>query len=202
MQPDASNTVWHKTSLNISDRHALNCHRSCVLWFTGLSGAGKSTLATAVERKLYAQRIRSYVLDGDNIRQGLNKNLGFAPEDRTENIRRIGEVSKLLSDAGLFVLVACISPYKADRDSVRSMFREGEYIEIYVKCSIEECERRDPKGLYKKARSGEISNFTGLTSPYESPINPDLIMDTEKRSLAAMVDTIIQYLEERELLCT
>lgn len=202
MQPEVSNTDWHRISLNIIDRHELNGHRSCVLWFTGLSGAGKSTLAAAVERKLYSQRIRSYVLDGDNIRQGLNKNLGFAPEDRTENIRRIGEVSKLLSDAGLFALVACISPYKADRDSVRSMFQEGEYIEIYVKCSIEECERRDPKGLYKKARSGEISNFTGLAAPYESPENPDLVMDTEKRSLAALVETVMQYLEERGLLCT
>lgn len=202
MQPEVSNTDWRRISLNIIDRHELNGHRSCVLWFTGLSGAGKSTLAAAVERKLYSQRIRSYVLDGDNIRQGLNKNLGFAPEDRTENIRRIGEVSKLLSDAGLFALVACISPYKADRDSVRSMFQEGEYIEIYVKCSIEECERRDPKGLYKKARSGEISNFTGLAAPYESPENPDLVMDTEKRSLAALVETIMQYLEEKGLLCT
>ncbi|TFE27278.1 adenylyl-sulfate kinase [Cohnella luojiensis] len=200
MQPEVSNADWRRTTLNIRDRYALNGHRSCVLWFTGLSGAGKSTLAAAVERKLYALRIRSYVLDGDNIRQGLNKNLGFAPEDRTENIRRIGEVSKLLSDAGLFAVVACISPYKADRDSVRSMFREGEFIEIYVKCSIEECERRDPKGLYQKARSGEIPNFTGLAAPYEPPVNPELIMDTETRSIAAMADTIMQYLEERELL--
>jgi adenylylsulfate kinase len=165
-----------------------------------LSGAGKSTLAIALEKELYDFGIRSYVLDGDNIRHGLNKNLGFSPEDRKENIRRIGEVAKLFVDAGLFALSAFISPYREDRQMVRERFVPGEFIEVYVKCPLEVCERRDPKGLYKKARKGEIQNFTGISAPYEEPLNPEIIVETDKQTLEQSVQQIIGYLKERGLL--
>ena len=196
METKATNVVWHHTKITKEDRRRLNGHKSCVLWFTGLSGAGKSTLANEVERELFERRIRSYVLDGDNIRHGLNKNLAFSPEDRMENIRRIGEVSKLFVDAGLFTLTAFISPYRKDRDTVRAMFEEGEFIEIYVKCAVEVCEDRDPKGLYKKARAGEIKEFTGISAPYEEPDAPEIVIETDKQSLEESVAQVVDYLQE------
>lgn len=199
-QSKSPNIVWHYNQITREDRYRLNRHRSCVLWFTGLSGAGKSTLSTAVEKELFKSGIRSYVLDGDNVRHGLNNNLGFSPEDRKENIRRIGEVSKLFVDAGLFALSAFISPYREDREMVRSRFAEGEFIEIYVKCSLEECEKRDPKGLYKKARNGEISNFTGISAPYEEPEQAELVIETDKQSIEQSVSQVMNYLREKRLI--
>ena len=191
-----TNVVWHKYKINKEDRHSLYKHKSCVLWITGLSGSGKSTLAVEVEKELYKRKIHSYVLDGDNIRHGLNKDLGFSAKDRQENIRRIGEVSKLLVDAGLFAISAFISPFREDRLKVRELFMPGEFIEIYVKCGIEECENRDPKGLYKKARQGIIKDFTGISSPYEASINPELVVDTEKLKIEECVQQVVSYLED------
>ncbi|WP_163859854.1 adenylyl-sulfate kinase [Paenibacillus elgii] len=200
MQIKSDNITWQQSAISKLDRQALNQHKSCVLWLTGLSGSGKSSIATELDRRFYSRKIRSYVLDGDNIRHGLNKNLGFSPEDRKENIRRIGEVSKLFVDAGLFTITAFISPYLEDREMVRHMFREGEFIEIYVSCPIEECEKRDPKGLYQKARNGEIKEFTGISSPYESPRNPELVIETDKLTINQSVDKIMQFLQEKKLI--
>jgi adenylylsulfate kinase len=172
------NIVWHATTITKQDRHRMNGHKSAILWYTGLSGAGKSTLANKVEEKLFERGIHTYVLDGDNIRHGLNKGLGFSTEDRKENIRRIGEVSKLFVDAGAFVSTAFISPYREDRDMVRQLVNDGEFIEIFVNAPLDVCEERDPKGLYKKARAGEIRNFTGIDDPYEAPENAELIIYT------------------------
>lgn len=193
---NSENITWHAAKVTKQERQQIKGHRSAVLWFTGLSGAGKSTLSVEVEKELYLRGINTYILDGDNIRHGLNKNLGFSPEDRTENIRRIGEVSKLFVDAGVMVLSAFISPYQADREMVRDMVEEQEFIEVYVKCSLEECENRDPKGLYKKARLGEIKGFTGIDAPYEAPVSPELIVETDKQSLEDSVNQVIRYLEE------
>lgn len=195
MNEKSTNVVWHRGKVGKEDRRKLNGHHSGVLWFTGLSGAGKSTLAVEVEKALFQLGIRSYVLDGDNIRHGLNKNLGFSPDDRAENIRRIGEVTKLFADAGLFTLSAFISPYREDRDRVREMFEEGEFVEVYVKCPVEECERRDPKGLYEKAKAGEIQNFTGVSAPYEEPLNPEVVIESEKQSIAESVQQVIRFLQ-------
>lgn len=170
------------------------------MWFTGLSGSGKSTLANEVEKRLYARGIRTYILDGDNIRLGLNKNLGFSVEDRRENIRRIGELSKLFVDAGVLVLAAFISPYEADRAMARNMFDSGEFIEIYVNCSLDICEKRDPKGLYKKARNGVIKEFTGISAPYEAPNSPELNIETGKYSLEVSAERIIEYLIQNQIL--
>ncbi|MEH7380575.1 adenylyl-sulfate kinase [Bacillus sp. JJ1533] len=188
--------VWQNTKVTMKDRNQLNGHKSFILWFTGLSGAGKSTLAVEVEKELFRRGIRCFLLDADNIRYGLNNNLRFSPEDRTENIRRIGEVSKLFVEAGMIPIVACISPYNADRAMVRSLVPKGDFIEIYVKCSIEECERRDPKGLYKKTRAGEIQNFTGITAPYEVPVNPEITVETDKLSISDALNTILQFLQD------
>jgi len=185
----------HNCKITKEDRFFLNGHQSCVLWFTGLSGAGKSTLAAALEAELYQRQIRSYVLDGDVLRIGLNNDLSFSPEDRRENIRRVGEVAKLFFDAGLFVLSAFISPYREDRRMVRKLFKQGDFIEIYVKRAIDVCARRDPKGLYKKARQGIIKNFTGINAPYEIPESPEIIVETDKQSLKESVGQIIIYLE-------
>ncbi|MEK6460965.1 adenylyl-sulfate kinase [Heyndrickxia faecalis] len=193
----ATNITWHETKIKKEDRRRLNGHSSAVLWFTGLSGAGKSTLSVAVEQELHRRGIRTYILDGDNIRHGLNKNLGFSPEDRKENIRRIGEVSKLFVDAGVMVLTAFISPYRADRDMVRELVEDNEFVEIYVNCPLEECEQRDPKGLYKKARNGEIQNFTGIDAPYEAPEHPELVVETDKQPLEQAVGQVIRFLEEK-----
>lgn len=191
---------WQKTKITREDRQELNAHRSFVLWFTGLSGAGKTTLASAVEQTLYDQNVRSYILDGDNIRHGLSKDLGFTEDDRRENIRRIGEVSKLMMDAGLVVLTAFISPYRADRDIVRSLLKQDEFIEVFVDCPLDVCEKRDPKGLYKKARSGEIRNFTGIDSIYEAPVNPDLHIKTGEQSVEESVKIIVDYIESKKLI--
>lgn len=193
----ATNITWHETQIKKEDRRRLNGHSSAVLWFTGLSGAGKSTLSVAVEQELHGRGIRTYILDGDNIRHGLNKNLGFSPEDRKENIRRIGEVSKLFVDAGVMVLTAFISPYRADRDMVRELVEDNEFVEIYVNCPLEACEQRDPKGLYKKARNGEIQNFTGIDAPYEAPEHPELVVETDKQPLEQAVEQVIRFLEEK-----
>ncbi|MFC4402627.1 adenylyl-sulfate kinase [Gracilibacillus xinjiangensis] len=194
----ATNIIWHESAVTKQDRLHLNEHQSPVLWFTGLSGSGKSTLTVALEKALYDQGIRTYRLDGDNIRHGLNNNLGFSPEDRKENIRRIGEVAKLMSDAGLITLTAFISPYQEDRDNVRQLLADGDFIEIYVKCSLEGCELRDPKGLYQKARAGEIKGFTGIDAPYEEPVNPELTIDTEQNTIDESVEQIIDYLKTRK----
>jgi len=200
MNNKSANIVWQPTKVSKEDRRRLNGHGSCVLWFTGLSGSGKSTLATEVEKELYQRGVRTYVLDGDNIRHGLNRDLGFGKDDRKENIRRIGEVAKLFVDAGIVTLSAFISPYKEDRDMVRALFGQGEFIEIYVKCSIEECERRDPKGLYKKARRGEIRDFTGISAPYEEPVNPELVVETERETVEESVGRVLAFLSSKGLL--
>ncbi|MCY9664844.1 adenylyl-sulfate kinase [Paenibacillus alginolyticus] len=190
-----TNIFWHKPGVNQKDRIILNEHKSCVLWFTGLSASGKSTLANELDKHLHSQSIRSYVLDGDNVRHGLNKDLGFSPEDRKENIRRVGEVARLFVDAGLLTITAFISPYLEDRNMVRSMFPQDEFIEVYVKCSVEECERRDPKGLYKMARTNQIKEFTGVSAPYEVSENPELIIETDKQSIEDSVLQLVDYLK-------
>jgi len=181
-------------SIQQSDRHCLNGHRSALVWFTGLSGSGKSTLAHAVEERLFNMGIRSYVLDGDNIRCGLNSDLGLNPEDRKENIRRIAEVAKLMVDSGILVFAAFIAPYKKSRMFVRELMSDLPFYECYVKCPVAECEKRDPKGLYKKARKGEITNMTGLTAPYEEPESPELVIDTSLMPLNQGVDQLIDFL--------
>jgi adenylylsulfate kinase len=196
----SNNLTWHDSTVSKNERYLMNGHKSCVLWFTGLSGSGKSTLANAVDHALYNEQYRSYVLDGDNIRHGLNGDLSFQPEDRKENIRRIGEVAKLFVDSGQIVSSAFISPYREDRDLVRKMFEEDEFIEIYLNCPIQVCENRDPKGLYKKARKGEISDFTGISSPYEAPINPEIIIQTANMSLEQSVAKILAYLKDEKIL--
>ncbi|RCW65862.1 adenylyl-sulfate kinase [Saliterribacillus persicus] len=196
----STNIIWHESNITKADRYKQNNHKSAVLWFTGLSGSGKSTLSVALENELFQLGIHTYRLDGDNVRHGLNKNLGFSPEDRSENIRRIGEVGKLMSDAGLLTLTAFISPYQEDRDQVRSILEKDEFIEIYVKCNLEACESRDPKGLYKKARAGEIKGFTGIDAPYEEPTNPEIIVETDNQSLEESVQVIINYLKEKNYL--
>ncbi|WP_346234746.1 adenylyl-sulfate kinase [Lysinibacillus telephonicus] len=190
----STNIVWHEASINKSERREKNKHHSFILWFTGLSASGKSSIANAVARALFERGNQTFVLDGDNIRHGLNKNLGFDEESRKENIRRIGEVSKLFIEGGQIVLTAFISPYKDDRHVVRALVADDEFVEVYVKCSIEECERRDPKGLYKKARNEEIKNFTGISAPYEAPDNPEIVVDSEKFSIKECSEQIIQFL--------
>jgi adenylylsulfate kinase len=177
----------------------MNNHRSGLLWFTGLSAAGKSTIAHSVEKILFEQGMRTYVLDGDNVRHGLNSNLGFSPADRKENIRRIGEVARLMVDAGLIVLACFISPSREDRDAVRRLFEGDTFVEIYVKCPVEECERRDPKGQYGKARAGLIENYTGISAPYEEPQNPDLVIDTQALDVEQSVERVISLLNARGL---
>ncbi|GGJ61568.1 adenylylsulfate kinase [Anoxybacillus voinovskiensis] len=195
-----ANIVWHHATVTKEDRRTKNGHHSAVLWFTGLSGSGKSTIANAVSKKLFELGVQNYVLDGDNIRHGLNKDLGFSAEDRTENIRRIGEVAKLFVDSGQFVLTAFISPFARDRQLVRQLLANDEFIEIYVKCPLEECEKRDPKGLYKKARNGEIREFTGIDSPYEEPVSPELTIETHRHSLEQCVEQVIAYLQHHQFI--
>ena len=195
------NIIPHKTIINKTHRHKLNQHKSAILWFTGLSGSGKSTIAHKLEEVLYKKNIRTYVLDGDNIRTGLNKGLTFSEEDRKENIRRIGEVSKLFMDCGIFLLTAFISPYYEDRQFVRSLVEDNEFIEIYVKCPVEVCEQRDVKGLYQKAREGKVLNFTGISAPYEEPKNPEIIIDTDVATIQESVDKIVKCLKDKKLVC-
>ncbi|MEB6253219.1 adenylyl-sulfate kinase [Mammaliicoccus sciuri] len=196
----STNITWHDSEVTKAQRQERNGHKSVVIWFTGLSGSGKSTISVALEKALFEQNITSYRLDGDNIRHGLNQNLGFSPEDRKENIRRIGEVGKLMVDAGVVTMTAFISPYEEDRNTVRDILENGEFIEVYTKCSLDECESRDPKGLYKKARSGEIKEFTGINAPYEEPSNPEIIIDTENESVEESVEKIVAYLKENQYL--
>lgn len=184
----------HVFSITKQHRQALHGHKSYILWFTGLSGSGKSTIANMVEARLHAKGISTYILDGDNLRNGLNEDLGFSANDRKENIRRIGEMSKIFVDSGIVVLATFISPYANDRKDVRKKVKTDEFIEIYVKCPIEACEERDPKGLYKKARIGEITHFTGVSAPYEEPENPEIIIETSQNTIEECVQQIIDYL--------
>jgi adenylylsulfate kinase len=177
------NTIYHNATVTRERRNQLNSHNSAVIWFTGLSGSGKSTLAHSVEEKLYKLGCRTFVLDGDNVRHGLSSNLTFSDDDRKENIRRIGEAAKLMMESGVIAMTAFISPFKKDRNLVRQLLLQGDFIEIYCNASLEACESRDVKGLYKRARTGEIKNYTGIDSPYEAPDNPELIIDTENESL-------------------
>lgn len=191
--------IPHQHEITKEDRRRLNGHSSLVLWFTGLPSSGKSTLANELEKILMQSSCRTYILDGDNVRMGLCKDLGFSAEDREENIRRIGEVSKLFMDAGAIVLSAFVSPYRKDRDAVRELVEEGEFVEIFVKCSVEQCETRDVKGLYKKARKGEIKGFTGIDDPYEEPLSPEIVVDTEKSSLEECTRQILRHLKEKNV---
>jgi len=188
------------SSVSIADRRLLNDHSGALLWFTGLSGSGKSALAHAVEEKLHNLCVRSYVLDGDNIRTGLNKDLSLTPEDRKENVRRIAETAKLMVDAGLLVFAAFITPYKQSREYVRKLMAGWPYYEVYIKCSVEMCAKRDPKGLYKKASTGEITNMTGISAPYEEPEHPSLIIETDKLGLQQCVDAVISFLLKQDLI--
>jgi adenylylsulfate kinase len=196
----ATNVTWHEHNVTSEERQKLNGHKGAVLWFTGLSACGKSTVANAVDRMLHDRGVHTYVLDGDNIRMGLNKNLGFSPEDRTENIRRIGEVAKLFCDAGTIVLTAFISPYKQDRSQVRDILTDGQFQEVYVNASLETCEARDPKGLYKKARAGEIKGFTGIDAPYEAPDAPELELNSDNKGIEELAQEVIAHLEAQGLL--
>jgi adenylylsulfate kinase len=196
----ATNVTWHTHQVSKDDRFKLKGHKGAVLWFTGLSGCGKSTIANAVELRLYQAGKHSFLLDGDNIRLGLNKNLGFTPEDRTENVRRVGEVAKLFAAAGNITLAAFISPYRADRKLVRELLPAGEFIEIYVDASLETCEKRDPKGLYKKARAENLPNFTGISAPYEAPEKPELVLDSNNKGIEELVNEVMAYLEKNSYL--
>jgi adenylylsulfate kinase len=188
------NLVWHAHKVSRQERAAQKKQKPCIVWLTGLSGSGKSTLANALEGELFQAGHHSYLLDGDNIRMGLNKGLGFSDADRVENIRRIGEVAKLFVDAGLIAITAFISPFRADRDLVRSLVGAGEFLEVYVKAPLEVCEQRDPKGMYKKARAGVIKQFTGIDSPYEEPLKPELVVDTAQHDLKASTGLLLDAL--------
>ena len=194
-QQKATNITWHHGKVTGADREQLNGHKGAVVWFTGLSGSGKSTLAITVESLLYERGCRSYLLDGDNIRHGLNKNLGFSPEDRHENIRRIGEVAKLFADAGLVAMTAFISPYVADRETARKLMPPGGFVEVFCQCPLEVCEQRDTKGLYKKARAGIIKEFTGIDAPYEAPPQPEVTVSTGTQTVEECARQVILYLE-------
>jgi len=191
----STNVVWHQATVTRARREQQNAHRSAILWFTGLSGAGKSTLAHAVEERLHQDGARTFVFDGDNVRHGLCSDLGFAVEDRVENIRRIGEMAKLFAEAGVIALTAFISPFRADRDKVRALVEDGDFIEIYCHASVDVCEARDVKGLYARARAGEIKDFTGVSSPYERPAKPELVVDTGSESLDDCVAQVLTYLK-------
>lgn len=194
------NTRWHEPTIKRHHREVLNAHQGKILWFTGLSGAGKSTLAHALEEKLHEFGSRTYVLDGDNVRKSLCKDLGFSEEDRIENIRRIGEVSRLMMDAGLIVITAFISPFKKDRRIVRNLVEQGDFVEIFCDTSLRVCEERDVKGLYKKARSGDIPEFTGISSPYETPENPELIVDSGNSTVEGCVEKMIFFLRKKNII--
>ena len=195
--PKATNIVWHEASVDRAARADKRGHRSAILWFTGLSGSGKSTLANAVNAALFERGMATYVLDGDNVRHGLCKDLGFSDADREENIRRIGEVAKLFLDAGVIVLTAFVSPFRADRDKARDLVEEGDFFEIFCAADLDVCESRDPKGLYAKARSGAIKEFTGISSPYEAPDTPELKIDTGAQELVESVEVVIKALQDK-----
>lgn len=191
------NIISHEYQISVNDRRKLNGHNSFLIWFTGLSGSGKSTIANVVEQKLFQQGIKTYTLDGDNIRKGINNDLTFSPEDRTENIRRIAETANLMVDAGLVVLAAFVSPYKKDRENIKSIVKDVNFVEVYINTSIEECERRDVKGLYKKARAGEIKNMTGISAPYEAPENPDIEILTENENVEDASNRIVNFINTK-----
>jgi adenylylsulfate kinase len=193
----ATNITWHDGTVTRAEREKLLGQRGVTIWLTGLSGSGKSTIAVAAQGALHERGTHSYVLDGDNVRHGLNQNLGFSPEDRTENIRRIGEVAKLFTDAGIIALTSFISPYRADRDAVRAIMEPGDFVEVLVDASVETCEGRDVKGLYKKARAGEIPEFTGISAPYEAPEKPELVLDTNSQTVEESVEQLMGHLEEK-----
>jgi len=194
------NIKWHKPRITKKDRWGSNQHQSALVWITGLSASGKSTIATELEHRLFEKKIKTFVLDGDNVRHGLNKDLGFSPEDRRENLRRVGEVAKLLVEAGILTVAAFISPFASDRDDIRKLFSDEEFVEVYLKCDLAVCESRDPKGLYKKARRGEIPDFTGISQPYEIPADPEITVDTGKLGIDQSVDAIIAYLSEEKII--
>ena len=196
----SNHLVKYNGHITRRDRNILNRHASGVLWLTGLSAAGKSTIAYGVEERLFRLGIQSYVLDGDNVRHGLNSDLGFSPQDRKENIRRIVEVSKLFVDGGFIVLTSFISPYKEDRDFARSCFSRDTFYEVYIKCSIQECERRDPKGMYEKARRGIIKNYTGISAPYEEPESPDLVIETEQLNIEDSIQLVLTFMDRVKML--
>ena len=200
VEQKATDITWHHADLTAADRASRMGHKGAVLWFTGLSGSGKSTLAHAVESALYARGAHTYVLDGDNIRHGLNKDLGFSPADREDNIRRIGEVARLFADAGLIALTAFISPSIRDRKIARDLCPAGQFLEVYCECALDVCEQRDPKGLYKKARAGEIKQFTGIDAPYEPPPTPEIAVNTGTTPLPECAQRVLQQLEERGIL--
>jgi len=200
MNQKSSNVAWEKALVTRQDREKLNGHKSFVLWFTGLSGSGKSTLAHAVEKKLHERGCLTFVLDGDNVRHGLSSNLSFSEEDRKENIRRIGEAAKLMTEAGVIALTAFISPFRSDREMVREIFPHAKFIEVYCNASLEVCESRDVKGLYKKARAGEINNYTGINSPYEVPEKPEIVIDTEILNIEDSAVAILKFLRGQSLL--
>lgn len=197
MKEKDKNIIWHHSAITKEDRQRLHGHKSMMVWLTGLSGSGKSTIANELQHELFNRGISVYLLDGDNLRYGINQNLSFSFEDRKENIRRTAETGKLFVDAGIIVLAALISPFAEDRMNARSIFGPEEFIEVFIKCPIAECERRDPKGLYKKARKGEIKEFTGIDQPYEEPRNPELVIDTSTVPLEQAVKTLLSYLNKR-----
>jgi len=194
------NTICFNATVTRERRNQLNSHKSVIIWFTGLSGSGKSTLAHSVEEKLHNLGCRAYVLDGDNVRHGLSSNLTFSDDDRKENIRRIGEAAKLMMEAGVIAMTAFISPFKEDRNLVRQLLTQGDFIEIYCNASLEVCESRDVKGLYKRARAGEIKNYTGIDSPYEAPDNPELVINTESESLEESIAKVIDFLKSKGII--
>lgn len=200
VEQKATNITWQIGDVTMEDRENLKGHKGCVLWFTGLSGAGKSTLAITVEDILFKRGCHTYILDGDNIRHGLNKDLGFSPEDRHENIRRIGEVAHLLADSGLIAITAFISPYIKDRSIAREINPKGNFVEIYCDCPLKVCEQRDPRGLYKKARAGKIKDFTGIDAPYESPQKPEVTVYTDKETVEESAGKVMRYLEEKGII--
>ena len=194
------NTIYHNATVTRERRNQLNEHKSVVIWFTGLSGSGKSTLAHSVEEELYKLNCRTFVLDGDNVRHGLSSNLTFSDNDRKENIRRISETAKLMMEAGVIAITAFISPFREDRDLVRRLLPQKDFIEIYCKASLEICESRDVKGLYRRARAGEIKDYTGIDSPYEAPDNPELVIDTDSESLKESIAKVVDFLKSKEII--
>jgi adenylylsulfate kinase len=197
MKPKSQNIHWHDGDVKRSDRERVHGHRGATVWLTGLSGSGKSTLARALEAALFERGCQVYVLDGDNIRHGLNRDLGFSPADRTENIRRIGEVAKLFTDFGAIVVTAFISPYRADREVARRLLPDGDFVEVHVDCDLAVCETRDPKGLYAKARRGEVKEFTGISAPYEAPERPELVVRTDRLTVTDCTAQLLAYLESK-----
>jgi adenylylsulfate kinase len=195
--PKSRHIYWHDGNITRDDRERIHGHRGATLWLTGLSASGKTTLARALEERLFERGCRVYALDGDNVRHGLNRDLGFSHEDRTENIRRVGEVAKLFTDFGAFCITAFISPYRADRDGVRAIMAEGDFIEVFLDAPLEVCEARDPKGLYRLARAGEIPDFTGVSAPYENPEHPEIVVHTADQTVIQCIDQIVAFLEDR-----